>query len=372
MHDRSCSLPSLHPPSDSFDDYKREHHKVYDTQDEHDQRRSLFRRRLAEIRAHNADTTATWRAGVNHLTDRTDAELREIRGLDRPLAHFQRHQRDAEGTHAPPSWLVDGSGPEPPASKDWRDHSPNIITAVKNQGMCGSCWTFAATETLESHNALYGSKLLNVLSEQFILDCTPNPNDCGGTGGCGGGTGQLAYARLKAMGGMTSEWMYPYRSITGKGFECMGLGTDGKINPKALRSNVTGMVSLPTNAYAPLLAAVGLVGPVAISVDASSWQKYESGVYTGGNATNPTIDHLVQLIGYGDDPKDGPYWLVRNSWSPAWGEKGFIRLKRYPNGDAPCGEDLNPAAGNGCKGGPSKVKVCGQNAILYDNVYPTV
>ena len=63
---------------------------------------------------------------------------------------------------------------------------------------------------------------------------------------------------------------------------------------------------------------------------------------------------------------------MRNSWRPTWGESGYIRLKRYPNGDAPCGVDLNPSAGNGCKGGPATVKVCGQNAILYDNVYPTV
>ena len=63
---------------------------------------------------------------------------------------------------------------------------------------------------------------------------------------------------------------------------------------------------------------------------------------------------------------------MKNSWASDWGESGYIRLKRYPKGDAPCGVDLNPAAGNGCKGGPAKVKVCGQNAILYDNVYPTV
>ena len=105
---------------------------------------------------------------------------------------------------------------------------------------------------------------------------------------------------------MTSEWVYPYQSLTGKGFECKEV-TNGKLVPKALRANVTGFHSLPMNSYAPLLAAVGLVGPVAISVDASSWFKYESGVYDGGNATHPTIDHLVQLVGYGDDPKSGPY-----------------------------------------------------------------
>ena len=61
----------------------------------------------------------------------------------------------------------------------------------------------------------------------------------------------------------------------------------------------------------------------------------------------------------------------RNSWTPLWGENGYIRLKRYAN-EEHCGIDLNPLDGNGCKGGPDRVKVCGQNGVLYDGVYPLV
>ena len=90
-----------------------------------------------------------------------------------------------------------------------------------------------------------------------------------------------------------------------------------------------------------------------------------------GNATNPTLDHLVQLVGYGNE--DGhDYWIVRNSWTPLWGEDGFIRLAKFGEGKEPCGIDINPLDGNGCKGGPPTVKVCGQNGMLFDGVYPLV
>ncbi len=71
--------------------------------------------------------------------------------------------------------------------------------------------------------------------------------------------------------------------------------------------------------------AISEVGPVAISVDASSWGAYESGIYNGCNQENPDIDHAVVLVGYGVD-NGQKYWTVRNSWSPAWGEKGYIRF----------------------------------------------
>ena len=138
-------------------------------------------------------------------------------------------------------------------------------------------------------------------------------------------------------------------------------------------ANVTGRVSLPTNSYTDMLHAVATVGPLTVTVDAGAWHDYEEGVFTGGNMTNPTLNHLVQLIGFGTDDSLGDYWTIRNSWTPLWGESGFIRLKRYgAKGDVPCGTDLNPLDGDGCQGGPPTVKVCGQSGVLYDGAYPTV
>jgi len=106
-------------------------------------------------------------------------------------------------------------------------------------------------------------------------------------------------------------------------------------------------VGLPSNQYEPIINAV-VNGPLAISVDASSWGDYETGVYNGCNNTNPDIDHAVQLVGYGTDDVLGDYWLIRNSWSPAWGESGYIRIGRSSN--VTCGTDLNPSDGTACAG----------------------
>ena len=109
---------------------------------------------------------------------------------------------------------------------------------------------------------------------------------------------------------------------------------------------------------------------IAISVDAS-WGAYESGIYeppAGGIKT--TIDHAVQVVGYGTEAgKD--YWIVRNSWGEGWGEKGYIRLRRFGEGNEPCGTDEQPSSGFGCKGGPSAIQVCGTSGMLSGSSYPT-
>ena len=72
------------------------------------------------------------------------------------------------------------------------------------------------------------------------------------------------------------------------------------------------------------------VGPLAIASDASRWQLYGSGVFSGCKyENNIALNHAIQLVGYGSDPDHGDFWLVRNSWGSTWGEHGYIRLQRY-------------------------------------------
>jgi len=244
----------------------------------------------------------------------------------------------------------------------WRNQS--VVTSVKDQGDCGSCWTFGTVETIESHWAIATGKL-TALSEQQVLDCTPNPDQCGGTGGCNGGTGELAMAQIIKTGGLQSEWTYPYISYFGKNDTCQFSSSYSMVR-------LASYTTLPSNMYAPVLTAIAELGPMIISVEASHWVNYESGVFNGCNQTNPDLDHNVQLVGYGTDPIYGDYWLVRNSWSPMFGENGYIRLRRSPSEQTECGTDINPSDGDGCKNGPPTVTVCGTCGILYDVCYPII
>jgi len=257
------------------------------------------------------------------------------------------------------------------ASIDWR--TKNVVTKPKNQGGCGSCWAFSTAETLESHIAIKTGKLLEFSPQEFV-SCAPNPNHCGGSGGCQGSIQPLGF-KYAVEKGITTEKSYPYRGVT------------GTCQPSKIKSvaTITGYEVLPTNNYTALMNAVN-EQPVAISAAAEPWQLYSGGVYNGNCGTD--VDHAIQLVGYGTQGnttaarhllggggggKGGDYWLVRNSWGASWGEKGYIRIKRNGEGKEPCAMDSTPADGYACtKPTPPKaLKVCGVCGILSASSYPT-
>jgi cathepsin L len=213
---------------------------------------------------------------------------------------------------------------------------------------------------------------LQALSEQQIADCASNPHHCGGTGGCEGGTAQIAFQSVMDMGGISSEWTYPYLSYQGNDLTCKINSTTHR-PPWPPAALVLDYVDIESNDEESLLEAVALMGPISISVDASPWVRYEAGIMDTCNTSSPSIDHAVQLVGYGEekgeDGKMSNYWIVRNSWSPTWGEAGYIRVERGA-GSTKCGWDTAPLDGSGCTGGPDKVYVCGMCGILYDNAFP--
>jgi len=340
------------------DQYAAEYGKVY-TEAEKPIRCEAFRESLAAIKAHNEQApAASWWKGLSEHSDKLPHEFAQLKGLHRGVFHTGFAARAAIPADPAVNSFV------APDELDWR--TKGVVTPVKNQGGCGSCWAFSAAETVES---AYGMATLArdgkaasipILAPQQLVDCAPNPKHCGGTGGCEGSTQPLAFDYLVMAKGHDSEADYPYKGRDGT---C----EDGKHAPKI---GITGKVELPTNNYTSLMHALVTAGPIAISVDAS-WGAYEGGVFSdpkSGIHTN--IDHAVQLVGYGTmGGKD--YWLVRNSWGASWGEQGYIKIERFGEGKEPCGTDARPGDGFGCAGGPSTIQVCGTSGILSGSSYPT-
>eukprot|EP00908_Phaeocystis_cordata_P020545 Transcript_32201.p2 GENE.Transcript_32201~~Transcript_32201.p2 ORF type:complete len:272 (-),score=107.00 Transcript_32201:966-1781(-) len=211
-----------------------------------------------------------------------------------------------------------------------------------------------------------GGPLLE-LSPQQLLACTPNPQHCGGEGGCEGATQALAFNYTRrvsaASGGIKLSSAYGYKPEQ-----------DELCNPRLKEDSpllgIQDFVVLPTNDYGALMRALARHGPIAISVDAS-WGHYEEGVFGAGAkkvCNESIIDHAVQLVGYGEEQGE-LYWIVRNSWGANWGEQGYIRIKRHGEGREPCAIDRQPEWGYGCDNGPPEVEVCGECGLLSSSSY---
>eukprot|EP01113_Clastostelium_recurvatum_P005797 TRINITY_DN125_c0_g1_i3.p1 TRINITY_DN125_c0_g1~~TRINITY_DN125_c0_g1_i3.p1 ORF type:complete len:343 (-),score=82.52 TRINITY_DN125_c0_g1_i3:54-941(-) len=197
-----------------------------------------------------------------------------------------------------------------PANFDWRQHTPTPVTPVKDQGQCGSCWAFSATEEIESAWILAGHPAA-ILAPQQIVDCDKLAL------GCNGGDPSTAYRYVMSAGGLEAEASYPY---TAKHGSCHADGAK-VANLASWKQATTGKNETE------LLYAVAQVAPVSICVDAATWQNYQSGILT---KCATKLDHCVQLTGFGQttDTTPVPYWNVRNSWGEDWGEQGYIRIAR--------------------------------------------
>jgi len=196
-------------------------------------------------------------------------------------------------------------------SFDWR--TKGGITAVKDQLSCGGCWAFSCLESIESAYIIQKNITNQApLSPQQIIDC-----DAAGRG-CVGGDLPLCYNYIQAIGGVETEFEYPYLASG---------GTCG-IKANLLQNPIKGfqyVIPMGTTDEMAMATFVANNSPISILVDASTWAHYTGGIVSAAQC-GTTIDHAVQIIGYNIL---GPtkYWIVRNSWGPAWGEGGFILLE---------------------------------------------
>ncbi|XP_059155081.1 digestive cysteine proteinase 1-like [Physella acuta] len=291
---------------EAFEHFKRAHNKVY-KDDEHDTRKHIFRQNLRFIHSKNR-AGLTYTLAVNHLADRSEKEMKVMRGF-----------RYTHGDHGGKKFsLMAMDKQDVPDQWDWR--LQGAVTPVKDQAICGSCWSFGTVGTIEGANFLKTGNLIR-LSQQELVDCSWGF----GNNGCDGGEDFRAYNYIMQNGGLTSEEQY------GQYLAIDGFCRSRVVQPVVQLANFT---TLPQGDLGALKLAIFNKGPVSVAIDAShkSLSFYANGVYYEPDCKNgpDDLDHAVLAVGYGT-MNGQDYWLVKNSWSTYWGNDGYVLMSQKDN-----------------------------------------
>eukprot|EP00621_Florenciella_sp_RCC1693_P016160 CAMPEP_0182553138 /NCGR_PEP_ID=MMETSP1323-20130603/49330_1 /TAXON_ID=236787 /ORGANISM="Florenciella parvula, Strain RCC1693" /LENGTH=556 /DNA_ID=CAMNT_0024764851 /DNA_START=37 /DNA_END=1708 /DNA_ORIENTATION=+ len=292
-----------------WESYKTEFGKQYPTMQEENTRFGIFMNNLAVIDQRNAAEAAVGGDavhGINKFTDLSQEEfatrylLSDVSFKSGKKAEVAQVKPLPEGVDA----LVDWTG--------------TYTTPVKDQGYCGSCWAFSATEQIESDCMRVSgepSDAMRALGSDYILS-PAQITQCDSTSdGCGGGWTENAYSYVQKAGGLTTDSIYPYPK------SCSSLGVTGScqsVSSSDQKITVTGYSTLKSESQ--MASYVESTGPLSVCLDANSFNSYTSGIMS---VCGTSVDHCVQAVGV--DTASG-YWKVRNSWGTSWGESGFIRL----------------------------------------------
>ena len=257
----------------------------------------IFAKNLDKIREINAQNKSYY-LGLTGLTDLTQEEYKQF--------YLNKELKSAKQTSTLP---FTHANVEAVDKIDWRDKG--AVTPVKNQGMCGSCWAFSSTGSMEGINFINSGKLIS-LSEEQLVNCDKTDH------GCNGGLMDNAFKYVINIGGIDTEADFPYHA-----FALWRTCPADKEGNHAV--TITDYTDVPTKNKDALLQALS-AQPVSIAIEADHFvfQNYRGGIITE-DTCGDTLDHGVLAVGF-DTTADTPYWIVKNSWGASWGESGYVRL----------------------------------------------
>jgi len=283
--------------------------KDINTVEEFNMRHAIFAQVDLEISAHNS-MPANYTLGHNQFSDWTREEYGNLLGLrhahneDHPVVVFDESNAADEV-----NWVTNGG-----------------VSPVKDQGQCGSCWSFSTTGAMEGAHFVASGNLVS-LSESNLVDCSWLNH------GCNGGMMDLAF-RYAETYPLETEANYPYKASTGI-FACKYDKSKGAVQVKTY-NDVTPKSS---DAFKAALQN----GPVSVAIEADQavFHQYTGGIITS-TSCGTSLDHGVLTVGYGVDAKVGEYYIVKNSWTTGWGEAGYVRIA-VADGAGICGIQSQPS-----------------------------
>ncbi|KAJ1402151.1 Peptidase C1A, papain C-terminal [Sesbania bispinosa] len=275
-----------------------QHGRSYTDDAEKEKRFKIFMDNLEYIEKFNNAGNNSYKLGLNKFSDLTSEEfIASHTGLKIP--HSKNNMASSS--------VATLDLTDIPSTIDWRQQG--AVTGIKDQGQCGSCWTFSAIAAVEGIVQIKTGNLMS-LSEQQLVDCASNEQNHG----CGGGFMDNAFDYIQ-NNGIASETDYPYQ---GMDENCQ--------NDVTAVAQINGHVDVPPNSEEQLQQAVAMQ-PVSVAIEATSdFKSYQGGVFTGTCGTN--LNHGVTAIGYGTEEDGTKYWLIKNSWGTTWGEEGYMKLLR--------------------------------------------
>jgi KDEL-tailed cysteine endopeptidase len=283
-----------------FREFMRKFNKVYSSALELATRLEIFRENVKYIAEHS---TETLRLKMNEFGDMTPVEF----GVHKKDGCFLDTGLDKVSRVSCKPFVANMSL-SVPTEVDWR--TKGAVTPVKNQGSCGSCWSFSATGTMEGANFIKTGKLVS-FSEQELVDCSTSF----GNMGCNGGLMDYAF-EFAVENGMCSEDEEPYKARDMKCDKCAEVA-----------EFTGGCFDVPSNDEDALMRAVAQQ-PVSVAIEADNnvFMFYDGGIIDDAGC-GEKLDHGVLAVGYGEE-NGKKYWIVKNSWSTSWGENGYVRIAR--------------------------------------------